>query len=458
MKLTNLRNDASEFEDLAVKTENWKPVSLGDLISVVRGRSYRSAELQDNSETALVTLKSFLRGGGYRSDGIKPYVGRFNVEQIIGPNEIIVSQTDITQDGEVIGRPAVVPRHPHYGNLVASLDAAIVRNADSKRLDYRFLYYRLLSQDYVHHVKSRSTGTTVLHLSKDALPSFEFLLPPLSEQRRIANILGALDEKIELNQQTNETLEQMARALFKSWFLNYDPVRAKMEGRWRSGESLPGLPAESYDLFPNRLVSSELGEIPDGWQVKPLRDCYNLTMGQSPPGHTYNEDRNGLPFFQGNTDFGFRYPNNRRYCTAPTRIAEPDDTLVSVRAPVGAINMAWERCCIGRGVSALRHKSGSNSFTYYAVGALQKEIQQYEQTGTVFGAINKRQFEALLTLEPPADVVAVFHRLISDSDGQIRQNVTSSQTLTVLREILLPKLINGELRLSSVGSFRAGQK
>ena len=110
--------------------------------------------------------------------------------------------------------------------------------------------------------------------------------PTLTEQRAIANVLGTLDDKIELNRRMNETLKEMARALFKSWFVDFEPVHAKMEGRWRRGESLPGLPAEHYDLFPDRLVPSELGEVPEGWEVKALGECFDLTMGQSPPGST----------------------------------------------------------------------------------------------------------------------------------------------------------------------------
>ena len=233
---------------------------------------------------------------------------------------------------------------------------------------------------------------------------FEILLPASSRNSGPSpTSLGTLDDKIELNRRMNETLEAIARALFKSWFADFEPVRAKMEGRWRRGESLPGLSADLYDLFPDRLVDSELGEIPEGWRVRALGDCFNLTMGQSPPGSTYNDDGNGTPFYQGSTDFGARYPTNRRYCTKPARLAQTEDTLVSVRAPVGAINRAWERCCIGRGVAALRHKSGSAAYTYYAIWAAQPEIGQYEHTGTVFGAIGGQQFRALLMLEPHRD-------------------------------------------------------
>ena len=314
-------------------------------------------------------------------------------------------------------------------------------------VDKRFLYYVMCSSEYRHEVLASATGTTVKHTSPDRVKQFRFMLPPLPEQRAIAHVLGTLDDKIELNRRRNETLEQMARALFKSWFVDFDPVRAKMEGRWRPGQSLPGLPAPLYDLFPSRLASSKLGPIPEGWEVKPLRDCFKLTMGQSPPGSTYNDDGEGLPFFQGNADFGTRYPEKRRYCTEPTRIAHPDDTLVSVRAPVGAINMAWEECCIGRGVAALRHNSGSSSFTYYSACWLQEEIQQYEHTGTVFGAINKSQFETLRVIEPTSELVACLEAHSQSLDNRIRSSALGSRTLTAQRDALLPNLVSGKVRL-----------
>ncbi len=297
------------------------------------------------------------------------------------------------------------------------------------------------------YIRSIAVGATMPSLNTQLLSEAPILYPPLPEQRVIAHVLGTLDDKIELNRRMNETLEEMARALFKSWFVDFEPVRAKMEGRWRRGQSLPGLPTDLYDLFPDRLVDSELGEIPEGWEVKALGDCYDLTMGQSPPGSTYNDNGNGTPFFQGSTDFGQRYPTNRRYCTEPTRLAQAEDTLVSVRAPVGTINRAWERCCIGRGVAALRHSSGSAPYTYYAIWGAQPQIGQYEHTGTVFGAIGGQQFKALLMLEPHDKTVAAFHRLGQDLDSRIRFNVDESRALSVQRDELLPGLVSGEIHV-----------
>ena len=350
-----------------------------------------------------------------------------------------------------IGQVALIPQNSRFDRYVISQSQFYIRCDKSKALP-EFLTMYLRSPEGQHLLLANTSQVGVPSIAQPVtyLRTIEVPLPPLPEQRAIAHVLGTLDDKIELNRRMNETLEEMARALFKSWFVDFDPVRAKMEGRWRRGESLPGLPADLYDLFPNRLVPSELGEIPDGWDVNTLGKCFNLTMGQSPPGSTYNEQGEGLPFFQGNADFGFRYPKRRRYCTAPTRTACPDDTLVSVRAPVGAINMAWEKSCIGRGVGALRHRSDSRSFTYYSVLALQPELAEFEHTGTVFGAINKRQFEALLVIEPPRYLVNCFEVFSQEWEDRIRSSTSEARALTEKRDALLPKLVAGEVRMESV--------
>ena len=321
----------------------------------------------------------------------------------------------------------------------------IVIRGCPKVTDNDFAYYLTRWEEVRNYAIGQMTGTSGRQrVPTQSLDHLMISIPSLSEQRAIAYILGTLDDKIELNRRMNETLEEMARALFKSWFVDFDPVRAKMEGRD------PGLPKHLADLFPDCLVDSELGPIPEGWEVKALGDCFNLTMGQSPPGSTYNEHAEGMPFFQGRTDFGFRYPEKRRYCTAPTRVAEPDDTLISVRAPVGDINMAWEQCCIGRGVAALRHKSGSSSYTYHFAWAIQRELQQYEHMGTVFGAINKTQFESLKTIEPMPEVVRDFGSIVLSWDKYIRSNTAESRTLAAVRDALLPKLMSGELRIGEI--------
>jgi type I restriction enzyme S subunit len=316
-----------------------------------------------------------------------------------------------------------------------------------------YLFAALRSPIVQKRIDRLHVGSLIPHFKKGDFDKLLIPVPSRCNQEFIGDIYFTLSAKIELNRKQNETLEAMARTLFKAWFVDFEPVRAKLEGRWRRGDSLPGLPAHLYDLFPERLVDSELGEIPEGWVLATVRDSFNLTMGQSPPGDTYNDVGNGLPFFQGCTDFGFRYPENRKYCSAPSRVADAEDTLVSVRAPVGDINLAWEKCCVGRGIAAVRHFSGARSFTYHALWSLQNKLKQFEHTGTVFGAINKKQFEALDFIEPTRDLINTYERSIGRLDDKIRSNLEDSRTLAQLRDTLLPKLISGELRVPDAKDF-----
>ena len=158
-------------------------------------------------------------------------------------------------------------------NELTTFESSIIRaRPDPTKADSLFLYYYFISPIGLHALDTIRRQVAVAGITGTDLAQLPVEIPPLAEQQAIARILGTLDDRFELNRRMNETLESMARALFKSWFVDFDPVRAKMEGRWRRGESLPGLPAEYYDLFPDRLVPSELGEIPEGWEVKALGD------------------------------------------------------------------------------------------------------------------------------------------------------------------------------------------
>ena len=311
----------------------------------------------------------------------------------------------------------------------------------TERVDPRFFFYALSQFDFGRFAE----GTALPYLTVDVLSALSFHLPPLSNQRAIAHILGTLDEKIELNRQMNQTLEAMARAIFKSWFVDFDPVQAKMEGRQPLG-----MDAATAALFPSAFQDSPLGKIPEEWEVGTVGEEFNLTMGQSPPGSTYNEDGDGLPFYQGRKDFGFRYPARRVYCNAPTRLAKKDDTLVSVRAPVGDINMVEEKCCIGRGVAAIRHKTGSRSYTYYAMQFLREDFALYEAEGTVFGAINKTGFQTLPQLRPSDGIIEAFEGVVYPLDQSIGNNESQSRTLSQIRDALLPKLLSGKVRVKQI--------
>lgn len=406
---------------------------LGDYVRLQRGNTYKSA-LLGNDGPVLLGLASIARNGGFKSDNLKTYGGHSDSRMLLYPGDLYVSLKDVTQSADLLGAVARVPNDIIVGRLTQDT-VKLIFISDKVSVDY--IYWILRTPQYREYCRAHATGTTNLGLSREDFLSFP-IPDDTAFQRDFVELLQSIENKIDLNRRMNETLEAMARAIFKDWFVDFGPVRAKAEGR------LPYLAPDLWALFPDALDDDDK---PVGWHISKLRDDFDLTMGQSPPGETYNEIDEGLPFFQGRTDFGFRYPSKRIWCSAPTRIAQKDDTLVSVRAPVGDLNLAWEKCCIGRGVAAVRHKSKSRSFTYYSLGQIQRELQIYEHTGTVFGAINKSQFEALELISPGSIFVSSFEKKIAPLDERIRLNTTEIETLTQLRNLLLPKLMSGEIRL-----------
>lgn len=341
----------------------------------------------------------------------------------------------------------------------------------------RFLLYSFLSPDLQNQFRMHDgTGSVVSHIRVPDCSKFELNLPPLAEQERITAILGSLDDKIQLNHQINQTLEQIAQAIFKSWFVDFEPVKAKIAALETGGSEEDALLAamqaisgkgeaeltrlqaeqpEQYaelrataELFPSAMQDSELGEIPEGWNPSTVGHEFDVTMGQSPPGDTYNEEEHGAPFFQGRRDFGERFPKNRVYCSAPKRMANKGDTLLSVRAPVGDTNIALTNCCIGRGLAALRHRSGCASFTYYSVIQLGHEFSSYDSEGTVFGSINQKNLKALPVVVPTREVLSAFTRTVGAIDDLIREKSEETVSLSTVRDTLLPKLLSGELSVS----------
>lgn len=190
----------------------WEQVRLGDYVEVVKGRSYRRDDLDPASTTALVTLKSIARGGGYQTSGLKPYTGTYRQEQVVQPGEVVVAHTDVTQAAEVVGRPARVPAEEGYEALVASLDVAVVRSRSDEVSD-EFLYELLATPSFANHAISHTNGTTVLHLDKRAVADFEFALPPIDRVARFTESVRPLWQRHDLLNMESRTLERMRDTL-----------------------------------------------------------------------------------------------------------------------------------------------------------------------------------------------------------------------------------------------------
>ena len=286
-----------------------------------------------------------------------------------------------------------------------------LRVRPTELVDSLYLYYYFCLEETKQFVRNIAVGATMPSINTKLLGEVEIALPDLNNQKRIAAVLSSLDDKIENNQKLNDNLQQQAMALYAEMFLN------------------------SSD---NNVTSGTLSDIAA------------ITMGQSPSGSSYNEDGVGEVFYQGRAEFGFRFPKRRLFTTEPKRMAETGDVLLSVRAPVGDLNVAYERCCIGRGLGAIHSKTGHSSFVLYTMFALRSQLDVFNGEGTVFGSINRDALNAIPIDIPPVTEIDQFEAVAHPIDELIRANYEENCRLEAIRDSLLPKLMSGEIDASAV--------
>ena len=330
---------------------------------------------------------------------------------MIFKNDILIVKT-----GSSYGRTALVKEVKHQ--MTINPQFVVLKNININPI---YLSYYIKSKTFQNQISSIVVGSAIPTLSQKNLANLYLKIQGSQTQQEIAGILSSLDAKIETNNKLNEKLEEMAQAIFKSWFVDFEPFKDKP------------------------FHETELGMIPEGWEVGSLSDIATITMGQSPCGTSYNENGEGIIFYQGRTEFGFRFPSIRLYTTAPSRFAEVGSTLMSVRAPVGDINMALLRCCIGRGVASIKSNCDCDSYIYYLMKSLKKRFDIYNGEGTVFGSVGRDTLRGLLITIPPSSVISDFEMNISKIDSRIKTNELESQRLASLRDTLLPRLMSGEL-------------
>ncbi|WP_419236272.1 restriction endonuclease subunit S [Serratia fonticola] len=305
--------------------------------------------------------------------------------------------------------------------------------ADPKKLDSAYLLYSFLSPDLQYQFRRHdSTGSIVSHIRVPDCSKFEISLPSLDEQKKIANILRGIDKKIDLNNCINAELEAMAKTLYDYWFVQFD---------------FPDANGKPYKTSSGKMVYNATlkREIPASWTVQTLSQIANITMGQSPAGESYNEERSGTLFFQGSTDFGWLFPTPRQYTTSPARMAQKGDILLSVRAPVGDMNIANADCCIGRGLAALNSKSHSDGFLFYVMKYFKQVFERRNAEGTTFGSMTKDDLHSLQVVCPEPGLLKRYDGIVSEYNKMIFTRSLENQDLIKLRDLLLPLLMNGQV-------------
>jgi len=371
------------------KPIDWVETTLGEVI--------------ENYDYKRIPLNSRDRA---RRQGIYPYYGASGIIDHIDDYIFDGRYLLIAEDGENLNSRKTPVAFFANGKFWVNNHAHIVRGIDGVSDDYF-----LMSYIQNMNISGYITGAAQPKLSQANLNSIKVTLPPLPTQRRIAQILSAYDDLIENNTRRIRILEQMAQATYQEWFGKVDK------------ESMP-----------------------KGWIMTTLGEACNIVMGQSPASEFYNEEGKGLPFHQGVTNFGDRFPTDKIFCTAENRIAEKGDVLFSVRAPVGRLNISTKKIIIGRGLCAIRSKTGKPSFVFQQ---LKEQFHEDDMMGggTIFKSVTKDDVHGIKFLLPSSDIIEKFETFANPISQELEILTAKNANLRQTRDLLLPRLVSGEVEV-----------
>lgn len=393
----------------------WKDYKLGDIVNFQNGFAFKSSEFRYDGKYKIIRIKE-LKNGSVKffedtvsvSDEPNKAMSKF----LVNKGDVIFALTGDPvskyNPNSWVGR---VSLYKH--NEPAYLNQRTCKITQRGNVIPQYVFYYFRHYDNFYSLASKATGSaSQANISTKTLEDTIIILPSLEVQTKIVNILSSLDEKIETNRKINARLEELAQALFKSWFIDFEPFGGKM---------------------------------PEDWKIGCLSDIADIIMGQSPNGNSLNNNQDGMIFYQGKTEFNERFPSIKNFTTEITRVAPANSILLSVRAPVGEVNITLNDCCIGRGIASINFRYGSNSFLYLLLKNKADYFNIFDQGGTVFGCINKKALIEMPIIIPAPSIIESFNNILSPVDEEIERRSKESARLAALRDTLLPKLMSGEL-------------
>lgn len=427
--------------------------TLGSYVRVKHGFAFKGEHFTEaETPDVLVTPGSFAIGGGFLADKPKYYAGPVPDDYILQEGDLVVTMTDLSRAGDTLGYPAIVPRTLGRRYL-HNQRIGLVEIEEGAEADKRFLFYRLRASDYRHHILATASGSTVRHTSPGRIREFETTLPAISEQRAIAGVLGALDDKIEQNRRTARALERLARAIFRAWFVDFEPVRAKAAG----ATSFASMPQPVFDALPTRFVDSEIGPVPEGWEVKAIGGVVTAKGGGTPSTENPEYWDGGEHCWATPKDLSrLSHPvlldTERRITDAGVNVISsgmlPVGTvLMSSRAPVGYLAIAGVPTAINQGFIAMVC-DGPLPPTYVLNWAFNSmDVIKAHASGTTFPEISKRSFRPLPVVHPTGDVIAAYQQTADPLFNLLAACVKENEQLAEMRDYLLPKLLSGQVRV-----------
>jgi type I restriction enzyme S subunit len=400
--------------------KHWKSVELGNHCEIFSGFPFESSKFTSNSEDVHLVKGENLHQGYIDWEKAK----RWNYAEW---GELIKYQLRTNDIVLAMDRPWIEAGLKWSSISKSNPKALLVQRVACLRaknnLSQFFLKHTIASYLFSNYLRLVATGINVPHISLKQIQKFNLFLPPLSIQRKIAAVLSAYDDLIENNNRRIAILEKMAEELYREWF-----VRLR---------------------FPGHEKTKIIKGIPEGWEVKRLGDIVNAIMGQSPPSESYNQTGIGLPFNQGVGTYGQRYPHKTMYCNAKGRIVGCGSILISVRAPVGRLNIADCKMIIGRGLAGLNHKNGLNSYLFYLLRD-KFSTEDLIGNGSIFNSVTRDELLGLKILDPSRFLVEEFEKTVLPIDKSIGMVLKKKDFLQIARDKLLSRLMSGKIDLENL--------
>lgn len=433
----------------------WQTYQLDELCDFTNGFAFKSTDyVTKGIDTLEVFRMGYIsRGGGYKEDATPVFVpkkyGKDLTKYLLKAGDVVIAMTDMKDKVAILGNTAQIR---HENRFVLNQRVGCIRVKRSDLLCPNFLYFYSNSAHHITNLRSRANSGVQVNLSTAAIKESVLRIPPIAEQRVISGLLMALDDRINLLSENNSTLEAIAQALFKSWFVDFDPVRAKLEGR------LPeGIDEASSSVFPDSFEETELGQIPTGWEVKAIGDVVEAIGGGTPD--TKNSDYWEPPIHNWTT------PKDLSALTAPVLLRTermlsdaglrkvssgllPKGTLLmSSRAPIGYLAISQTPIAVNQGYIAIPPNGKLSPLFMLFWCKANMETIEGRANGSTFMEISKKAFKPILTSIPSSEVLALFETIAESLFSKIVENEKQIQTLTTLRDTLLPRLISGQLHI-----------
>ncbi len=446
----------------------WKKVQLRDIVTLLGDGLHGTPKYDNKGQYYFINGNNLENGKIVFRDTTK----KVNHSEFLKYKKDLGNKTLLVSINGTIGNVA----YYNGENVILGKSACYFNIIDN--IEKRYIRYVLSGHPFLSYLEAFATGTTIKNISLKSMREFPFLLPPLPEQKAIAHILGTLDDKIELNRQTNQTLEAMAQALFQSWFVDFDPVidkalaagneipeafQAKAAARQALGDQRQALPEEVTALFPDAFVfTEEMGWVPEGWEVNPLAEIIEIIGGGTPKTSIKEYWDGDIPWFSvvdAPNSSDIFVIDTEKHITATglenssTRLLNKGTTIISARGTVGKCAMVGKPMAMNQSCYGIHGKKDiSNTYIYYSVLLSVSDLQR-KSHGSVFGTITRDTFKLIQIPFCGEALTQLFDHYIEPSFEKVLSNCNKNISLTTLRDTLLPKLISGELRVADAGGF-----